>query len=169
MRKIDNRGLSLAEILVVLAIMALVATVGIWGINAVSGRPAQQCAQRVIYSLERARVTATGRMNTYYKLYVDSATGKVMCEEGISNDTGASVVYNITTSEMGTARVRLSYVQADGTIKTMGRGESITYTFDPGSGGFKTYPSSKLIFMSGGREYKVKLVHLTGKVYLDLE
>lgn len=170
MIKKDNRGITLAEILVVVAIMAIAGAILSWGLNAVSGKPAQQCSQRTIYSMERARVSAMSKLNTYYKIYIDNSTGKVMCEEGISNNTAADAVYTVTTSELGSFRVKVSYIDSsDGSLKTMDRGDSITFKFNAGSGGFSTYPCSKLIFMSGGREYKVKLVRLTGKVYLDLD
>lgn len=164
----DNRGISLAEIIVVVAIMAIAGSMLFWGLNAVSGKPAQQCSQRTIYSMERARMSAMSKLDTYYKIYIDSATGKVMCEEGVSNSAGGG--YTVTQSELGSFRVRVSYIDSsDGSLKAMDKGDSITFKFNGGSGGFSTYPCSKLIFQSGGREHKVKLVRLTGKVYLDLD
>ena len=74
----DNRGISLVEIMIVITIMAIVGSVGLMGLNAMSGRPAQQTAQKLIYSLERHRVTAMGKVDASYILRVE-ASGKIVC------------------------------------------------------------------------------------------
>lgn len=175
MRK-DKRGISLVEILVVIAIMAVVASVGIWGINAVSGRPAQQCSQKLIYSLERHRVTAMGKADAYYKLSID-AKNRVVFEEGISNtaDEYGNYTYSTTSSEIGNTRVKLAYIVSGGGEVEMDSGDSLTIRFDRGSGAFKSFVDQDgnnltvtgVVVQSGGRSFNVKLVQVTGKVYLD--
>ena len=163
----DNRGISLVEIMIVITIMAIVGSVGLMGLNAMSGRPAQQTAQKLIYSLERHRVTAMGKVDASYILRVE-ASGKIVCEERVKNEGAESV----TIVDVGTKRVKLSYELADGTILDMAPGSTLLFQFDRGSGAFKTMGTAggnitRLIVKSGGREVKVRLVKLTGKVYLD--
>ena len=168
MRKVDNRGISLVEIMVTVAIMGVVAAVGLWSLNTVSGRPAQQCAQKVIYSLERHRTTAMGKSEAYYKLIADTS-GKILFEEGIKVRADDDA-YSVTTTEIGGKRVTVSYVDpTSGAVLPLNPGSSLEFRFDRGSGAFDKnfYPCRQLIIKSGGREVHVTLVQLTGKVYLD--
>lgn len=167
MKKMDNRGLSLIEIMIVITIMGLVISIGLIGLNTISTRPAQQCAQKIIYSLERHRTTAMGKVDASYTLRVE-ASRKIVCVERVSNNG----TYYENVSEVGTGRVRLSYQLRDGSIIAMNPGDSLEFQYDRGSGAFKKMGTDggdivRLIAQSGGREYKVKLVKLTGKVYLD--
>ena len=170
MRK-DNRGITLVEIMVVIAIMAIVAGVGITGLNLVNGRPAQQCAQKIIYSLERHRTTAMSKVDASYTLEVQSS-GKTVCVERVSNDR---VSYTTTESEIGAKRVKLFYETADGSVVPMTAGMFITFQYDRSSGAFRSITAStgdevaRVIAKSGGREVKVRFVKITGKVYWDLD
>lgn len=172
----DKRGISLVEILVVIAIIGVVATVGIWGLNAVSSRPAQQCSQKLIYSLERNRVTVMGKSDAYYKVWINDKD-RVIFEEGVSNtaaDDHGNYTYSVTSSEIGNSRVKLSYLTSGGEV-AMGRGDSLTIRYDRGSGAFKSFTDQDgnslvvtgLVAQSGGKRFVVRLVQVTGKVYLD--
>lgn len=161
MRK-DNRGLSLAELMIVVAIMAVITGLIGFGINSMSGRPAQQCAQKIIYSLERHRVTAMGKISASYTLKVKD-DGEIECVETVQNNGAQSSVSNV----IGSSRVTLFYDDGS-SITQVPRNSSITLTFDRSSGAFSSsMPYKRLIVKSGGREYKIRLVQLTGKVYLE--
>ncbi len=166
MRK-DNRGISLVEILVVIAIMGVVAAVGLWGLGSLSGRPAQQCAQRIAYSLERHRISSMGKVDAYYTISVDDK-GRIIGTEGLRSTATEPATYVETKSELGTNRVKLYYENSAGD-RTEVPESGITFKFDRGSGAFQNsyFPCVRLVAVSGGREVKIELVKLTGKVYLD--
>lgn len=163
----DNRGLSLLELLAVIAIISIAGTVTIWGLNTLSGRPAQQTAQKLIYSMERHRISTMGKVDAYYTIRIDG-TGKVVCEEGVKNSADPSASYSVTTSELGTKRVSI-YVMDTGssTLQKLNPGESRTFKFSRESGGFTDLPCSEVRVASGTREIKIKFVKVTGKVYLE--
>lgn len=164
----DNRGLSLVEVMVVIAIMAVVGAVGIWGINAMSGKPAQQCAQKIVYSLERHRTSAMARVDAVYMLYENG--GKIYVDEYLTNDAGGvnlSTMTPATSTEIGASGVEVQYtLGADPTPHNL----PLYLSFDRSSGAFKPQSGgdycTQIIVKRGGREYTVTLVPLTGKVYI---
>ncbi|MCM1100890.1 MAG: type II secretion system GspH family protein [Clostridium sp.] len=167
--KLDRKGLSLVELLVVIAIMAVVGAVGIMSINAMTGRPAQQCAQKIVYSLERHRASAMGKEGASYVLKVVSGTGKIACEESFTSK-GATTT---TVSELGASGITITYELNDGTVKTLDDTNSLTLAFDRSSGAFKPQTPggsdycTKITVKRGGRDFVITLVPLTGKVYID--
>lgn len=165
--KLDRKGLSLVELLVVIAIMSVVGAVGIMSVNAMTGRPAQQCAQKIVYSLERHRASAMGKEGASYVLKVVS--GKIACEESFTTK-GATTT---TVSELGASGITITYELNDGTVKTLDDTNSLTLAFDRSSGAFKPQTSggsdycTKITVRRGGRDFVITLVPLTGKVYID--
>lgn len=167
--KYDNRGLSLVEVMVVVAIMAVVGGVGIWGINAMSGKPAQQCAQKIVYSLERHRTSAMSKVDAAYRLY--ESGGKIYVDEYLTNEVGGidfATMSPATTAEIGASGLQVQYMLgADPTLHDL----PLTLAFDRSSGAFKKQADgsycTKIIVKRGGREHTVTLVPLTGKVYIE--
>ena len=91
-----------------------------------------------------------------------------MCEEGIKNSNDPSVPYSTTVVDVGASRVKISYEPpTGGGLVDLAPGQELKFVFDRGSGAFATYPCKRLVFKSGRREFNLKLVQLTGKVYLD--
>lgn len=163
----DNRGVSLVEVMVVVAIMAVVGGVGIWSINTMSGKPAQQCAQKIVYSLEHHRTTAMARVDAKYRLYENG--GKIYVDEYWTNDeTGIDPsAPPATSTEIGSSGVKVQYtLGADATRHDL----PLELAFDRSSGAFKKQSGgdycTQIFVMRGGREYSVTLVPLTGKVYI---
>lgn len=165
----DNRGVSLVEVMVVVAIMAVVGGVGVWGINAMSGKPAQQCAQKVVYSLERHRTSAMSKVDAKYRLVENG--GKIYVEEYMTNDPGglpSPLPAPATSTEIGASGVKVQYtLGADPTLHDL----PLELQFDRSTGAFKPQSGgsycTKIVVTRGGREHTVTLVPLTGKVYID--
>lgn len=166
--KNDNRGVSLVEILVVVAIMAVVGAVGIMSFNAMSGKPAQQCAQQMMYSIEKHRTSCMGKVSSAYTLYVGSS-GKIMAAEYLSN-TDTLPSSPTQTIEVGASKNVVTYTCSDGSVHSLDS-EPLTLQFDRSSGAFKKLSNgqycTEISIKRGGREHKLTLVPLTGKVYID--
>lgn len=167
MRK-DNRGLSLVELMAVIAILAVVGAVAGFGINAMLGRPAQQCSQQLVYSLEKHRMSAMGKVESQYVLKVDATTDKIVAEEYLSNTAGS--LGTPVVGEVGSSGIEISY-QCGTNVYDLETDGPLTLKFERGSGAFKpqadgTY-CTKIFIKRGGREHQVTLVPLTGKVYID--
>ena len=172
----DNRGVSLVEITIVVAIIAVVGAVGITSFNAMTGKPAQQCAQKLVYSLEKHRTTSVSRVGAYYVLSYNAATKEIVAEEFVSNDLTAGYS-SVGKSVIGASNVEVTYyVDGDATAYNLNSG-AIRLSFDRSSGAFKPLSSTntatdgkyctKIVASRGGRDFEVTLVPFTGKVYID--
>lgn len=60
-KRTDNRGLSLVEIIVVIAIVTVMAGFFIIGIGMITGKPVEQCARQMKIVLEQCRTAAMGK------------------------------------------------------------------------------------------------------------
>lgn len=168
--KKDNRGVSLSEVMIVVAIISIIGAVGITSLNLLTGRPAQQCSQQLLYSLERHRTSAFGKVQSQYVLRVDDSTGAIVADEYLGN--GDSMPTNPTqTIEIGSSRVTVTYTDNRGNTKNLA-GNPLTLQFNRSTGAFNpTLPGNAcctdITLKSGGRVYKVTMVPLTGKIYID--
>ena len=166
MRRMNNKGVSLAEIMVVVAIMAVLISVGITSVNAMNGRPAQQCAQKIVYSLEKFRTTAMSRVDASYTLSVDPSTKEIVCTEWTSNGSTDSTVSNV----IGRSKLIVNYQTDAGSTYNL-ESRSLTLQFDRSSGAFRALTNgekcTRITVTAGGRSFSVALVPVTGKVYID--
>lgn len=174
--KHDNRGMSLVELVIVVAIIVVIGAVGITSFNAMTGKPAQQCAQKIVYSLEKHRTTSASKVGAYYVLSYDAATKEIIAEEFVSNDLSTGYI-SIGRSAIGAANVEVTYyVDGDAAAYNLKTG-AITLQFDRSSGAFRPLTSAntatdgkyctKIVATRGGRDFEVTLVPFTGKVYID--
>lgn len=165
----DNRGVSLVEILIVVSIITVLAGVGIYGVSLMSGQPAKKCSQKIVYSLERHRTTAMSKVNAKYVLSTDG--DKIYFQEFVIDGADASGTWvDKPKVEIGSSGVEVKYVLDGGSETPLTTGNSLTLEFDRASGAFKPQAGgycTQIIVSRGGKEFKITLVPLTGKVYID--
>ena len=164
MRK-DNRGISLVEIIMVLALMTVVAGALMYGIGLISGKPAQKCANKIVFSLDRHRTTAMGKVDTSYTLKTDS-DDTIILVESVKEADGT---VNVTTIPVGENTVEVTY-NCGGTVKNL-KDEDLVLKFVRGSGAFAkqadgTY-CTEIVVSKAGKVYTIELVPLTGKVHIN--
>ena len=163
----DNRGVSLVEILIVVSIITVLAGVGIYSVSLMSGKPAMKCAQKIMYSLERHRTTAMSKVGAKYLLEQDG--DKVYFREYVIDGADASGAWVLNSqSEVGSSGVTVTYMlDSDTTPQPL----PLELEFDRSSGAFKPQASgrycTRIVASRGGKDYKLTLVPLTGKVYID--
>lgn len=161
---LDNSGISLVEIVIVLAIMTLAGGAMLIGIGMISGRPAQKCSQKIVYSLERHRTTAMGKVDTEYKLYV-GADGAIWVDEKIWEHSG-SAPDRVNSVPVGEKTVTVTYV-CGGVTQNLASAP-LTLKFRRGSGGFQPQAGgdycTEIKVSKANKDYTIELVPLTGKV-----
>lgn len=72
MKKKDNRGVSLVELIIVIAIMSIIIGMTGYGLSLVSNKPVDECAKKIEMALNRNRTNAMGKKEAYIEFYLDN-------------------------------------------------------------------------------------------------
>ena len=176
--KRDNRGFTIVEIVVVIAIVSILAGMGIIGVYQISGFHAREGADTIANSLTQARIAMLGKSkgagNMAWDLY---------CEDG---EYYVRTVYNVGASEyyrdekkIVDGRVTVYYgettkktMEGNGntTFLRLGDGSSRRIYFNRSTGALcnntgATLNSNVLISVEQGRKrYDVMIIARTGKI-----
>ncbi len=164
--KDDNRGLSLLEVVIVVTIMIILSAVGIIGVNMISGKPAERCAESIKVSLTSNRTTALGKYKAEMCLVYTG--GKYMVQETAYKQDG-SVEYTKDYT-VGDKDVKVEYSL---TSSTTGYSDlpatGLKISFDRGSGAVEDPSKTNDLYIrcsKAGKQYIVQLYHLTGKAVI---
>jgi prepilin-type N-terminal cleavage/methylation domain-containing protein len=172
--KQNNKGMSLVELIVVMAIMAVLASaVGI-GIGMISTKQVDQCATQLKSSVQGIRITTMGKYQTYLKVY-NTANG--VCIEEFTQDADGTVTSS--SKIVGDSTVTVIYKLSDGTVFNLGDSSNPLYIeFDRSSGALKKLPASmgsaqegkycvEIEVSKGSKVRTLKIAYLTGKVTME--
>ena len=159
-----NRGFSLIELIVVVAIMAVALAVGGYALSAISLANAKNCATEIKSSLEKTRTQACSTDNATTSaeliLYRDTSTNKVCIKKNFEGDV----------KEIGGNKVAVEY-KLKGTTQFVPLGNqenALRFGFDRSTGGFKgTNLVEQIRIMSGGKTYTLTCYALTGKIKME--
>ena len=182
--KTDNRGFSLVELLITIAIMVVV----IGGVTAWTGviaaRSARQCAQQLQHTLAQARIDTMGKGSLKVEFYYDAARGYFVKETineipslsvqeaGAGSHTKAAV--NSGEGEekkIGNKRCTVVVIEKDNVGAEISRADlsSMEFEFNRATGAFTkpTDVGKKEILITGGRrEFRLRFDQWTGEVEL---
>ena len=169
MRK-DNRGMSLIEVVIVVAIIAVVGAVMTVGLSSFLSKPAEECASKLSTALKAARVSTMGKQSVVLKLY--QKDGYIYLREEITTVGCATESKDIIIGEKG---VEVTYATSDGTsnIALGDAAAPLVFQFNRPTGGLKPLPVSpskyceEVVVKKGARVMKVKIAYLTGKISLE--
>ena len=166
--KTDNKGMSLVEIIVVIAILSLFIGSVSYSINWASGKAAEECAQKLAYNLKQARTMAMGKNSTTITVKKDEA-GNIITEMKLVTDTGDAATTTSTKvgnrsvsvrfddgsseSELGTGGVVFVFDRASGALKTLNGAEANTNTASP-----------KFTVSKGSTRRTIEIVPITGRI-----
>ena len=188
--KMSNKGFTLVELIVVVAIFTILLGIAVPSLNSILGFRVNRAANSIASALDRTKIEASSRLvgemklekradGYYISYYLDR--GKV---------GGASHVTEDDPEKIAPARTEISYTSSDGSSHVMAAGDSLIITYDRATGGFlpiqstvisqeeilndlkagKDVPLQKTgtyctsITVSGGRRYKtLSLIKETGK------
>lgn len=166
----DDRGISLVELLVVLAVIIIAMALIIPSFNSVYSAQVMQCAEEVDALLAKSRVGAMSRdADVYLELHIE--------------DDGVYAAYHegdtiISDDKVGKATVSVSYATDKApTPVRLQKNNSLFLSFDRGTGASKTMGllgpdegnayCTEIVISNGSRSKKIVLAPLTGKHYVD--
>ncbi len=129
MKKRDNRGVTLVELIIVIAIMSIVIGITGYGLGLVTNKPVDECAKKMEMALNRNRTNAMGKKVCYIEFYMDN--NRVTMYEYM---TDASNNVQESTVVIGAEGVKMRLFYKDGsTVDLDGTHRKIAFTRDSGS------------------------------------
>ena len=162
-----NRGFSLIELVVVVAIMGVALAIGGYSINAISLSRAKNCATEINYALERTRTQSYSSDGVAYgtatlKLYRD---GK---------DIYIEKSYESSRKKIGSGAITVTYtLKGDTTEYDLGS-DQMVFSFNKSSGAFRTTSIgagsgivTAIKVASGGKTYTITCYEKTGRTILE--
>lgn len=185
----DNKGFSMVELIVTVAIMAVVTGVVVYSMALVTGQEAKECATNLSSALDRAKNFAlykSGNSDAYL-IIKRSADESLIAEYYVPQnpvDKPEDAVYLLIESEkLGKKAVELICHFSDGTQMQITETEWLAVYYDRISGAFKTMKKvtpadiGNLTNLPGtecngfeikrGKTYKIELILPTGKHVLS--
>lgn len=177
----DNRGLSLVEIIIVVAIMSIVGGSLIIGIGLATEKPADECAAKLQSILQSSRLAGMGKLDNRVEIYVkDDGYIYVLEKVKVATGNGADdYKYQETETRISERGITIEYILADNnTPITLDKDSApLILSFDRSSGAFKDlslmgpgYSGKycyKIIITKGTRVRVLTLARLTGKVTVE--
>lgn len=180
--KQDNRGLSLVELIVVIAIMAVMIGIGILSISLLFGTQARGCVQNVSTMLGETKTGCLSRFDETMTLsYRTKGTDKAITSDGyyaenyvytINKDATSIPVGGSEIRRMGSKKVIITVYLSDGSNFELGTSRSVTISYNRSTGAFDPVIVDgtqtddyieKITFASGARTYTITMVQETGK------
>lgn len=166
----DNKGYSLIELVIVLAIIAIIMSTVFYSIILVFSANAKSCANNIQRSIGDCKVTTMGKADAYMVLYRNSG-GDVYTQMHIKESDGTWT--DEEPQKVGSSKVTVGYISGEGNVETSDTivpllpDDSIEIHFDRSNGGFKADAAGNLykaVSVEGGnRKYNITMVKLTGK------
>ncbi len=155
-----NKGFSLVELIVVVAIMGVAMAVGGYALSAISLANSKSCANNINAALEHTRTQSyssdDGESVAKVTFYVDSSKNLMMKKS-----------YETDPEKLASASVKLFYkTGTNGSYIEVEDATGITFEFDRKTGGFKS-PYTSLQVIGGGKTYTITCYLLTGKTKIE--
>lgn len=168
--KRDDRGLSLVEMIIVIAILAVVSGTVVLGISAAISKPAEECARKIQQSLQGARVNTMGKQTLSLKFYMKD--GCVYVEETATLPDGSSRTKAPVKISARGVTVKYKLESGTGYSDLGDRDNPLVLSYDRATGGFNKSACTpgfcdKIRVEKGNRVMTVSLYGLTGKVTVE--
>ncbi len=170
----DSAGVSLVELIVVVAIMSVLIGGASIGLGLVATKPATQCASNIEICLNRCRTQTLGKNNGFVAFYADS-NGDIYVVEKLSytnrniNDSSDCAPGDYVKKKIGKKGVT---VTCGGHSLTDTPNKPYYYDFERSVGSFVGCTDSTgadvspcdIVVNKGSRSYTISIQKLTGKV-----
>lgn len=179
-RKLNNKGFTLVELIVVMAIMVVLVGGALIGIGIISSGNAKKATKTLEASLNNLRINTMSMQGDWkLKVYMDGSQYKADIIKTITNEDKTTSSTVVSSEKLG-SRISIKFI--DGAETVVDKDESIYVTFKEGSGkvgdvtagndsGSTSIKGSesllglfKLQSDSGTTQYGLKLWYETGRI-----
>lgn len=130
----QNKGYSLIEIIVVIAIMMTLIGAGILQMSMVSGYRAKQCAKNIEAQLNKVQITNMSKKLTEMVIYQDASDGAYYVK--VTENKGIIASEKSTNKQVGKGSLLITYSMDahDSDIRTLEPGKEILIQFNRATG-----------------------------------
>lgn len=166
----DNRGFSLVELIIVLAILSAISVVAGYGFSMTNGKPAQECANKLAGAISHGRTTTMGKYRNEIVVRKEADERLTVTEDTLIRiEPDSSEVRSSRSSVVGAKGVTVEYKIGSGGYIELTPGNEIRLRYDSGSGAMKkTAPGDDYYtgfrISRAGKVWYVNLETLTGKI-----
>ena len=166
--KRNNRGMSLVEVIIVVAILSIVAGGITMGIGFITGKPADECANKLRAALQSNRTTTMGKLSAKLEICVEDDGIYIKETIGTAGESSAKV----NRTRIGDAGIEIKYAVSGGSgYIDLPVGSSLEISFNRSSGAFNPLPGggycTEIVISKGNTVKTLKLYNLTGKIELQ--
>lgn len=168
----DDKGFSLVELIIVIAIMMVLLGSIVYSVLVVFSANAKTCSNNIQRAIADCKVTSMGKADAYMELWRD--TDQNVYTQVYVYDPAAGGFVAQDEQQVGTSKIYVGYVKEGDTVADaidLTAGSSVTIKFDRSSGSFDTaaYANCAQIIVRGGsKNYAIEMVRLTGKCTVEL-
>lgn len=173
MRKLikNNKGYSLVELIIVIAIIAVLGLGATWSIALIFGANAKTCANDIVGAISECKImTMTkGKGNVRLLIYRDGEGGTIYSElQTRENNTASWKTENDGREKVGASRCAVGTSEGTEDIPTS-RDTAWEFYFDRSTGKLMdTTTVSEIHVLGGSKHYCIKIEKLTGKTTKEL-
>lgn len=158
----NNKGFSLIELIVIIAIMGIVTVGSAAGFGMVSGASAKEASGKINTAIAKTKMDAMSRADASMNLYKDGSAYYVDLKYKVGDEE------IVDTVKVASSRVKITYCTSENPqAKEITEEQSLTIRFDRDTGGFKPISDDEycktITVKSGPREYTITCERLTGK------
>jgi prepilin-type N-terminal cleavage/methylation domain-containing protein len=169
--KLNNRGFSLVELIVVIAVIVVLAGAVISLTGLMNGRQAKKAREQLFSRMDSVRTMTMGKRNTTAKIEIKGSNYVLTVTSTVSGTDPQTTEYTIADSK----KVTLYYSRiSDGTKRTeITSTAPVTIEFDRASGALKADGTEDdgspsyiryIYAVQGSKEYGIKIYPETGKI-----
>lgn len=159
--KKDNRGMSLVEIIIVIAILSTLTALVTMGLSSIFEKPAEECARKLTSTLQSARTTTMGKRDTFVSIYKDD-DDNIMVQETVNGTAKPAV-------KVGESSLVVTYTMGGSDGHALGGASSpLVIKFDRSNGSLVDKAAGcsqiKVSSRSGETIHYVDISYMTGRV-----
>ena len=158
--RMNNKGYSLLEVVIVVSLIALFTGVALIGFRVLNSRQVDDCVKKLKMGLESNRVTTMGKFESSVSIYVDSK-GFLTLDESINGE--------VNTKRIGDDNLKFEYKIDNGTWNNVpGASNKLTVRFNRNSGSMETpIEVTDFRISLGNTNITVNIDKLTGRVSVN--